>query len=72
MIAQNFSEKLTKARKDAGYTQQQVSDILNINRNTLASYETGRVEPNLSNLVKLADFYEVSVDWLVGAKGRNL
>ena len=69
MYPTTFSQKLTHARKEAGYTQIQVADILKINRNTLASYETGRVEPPLSTLALLADFYEVSVDWLLGTRG---
>lgn len=69
MYPKTFAEKLKKARSDAGYTQEDVSLILNIGRSTLANYEVGRTEPNLNTLAMLADFYDVSVDWLLGTKG---
>lgn len=68
MYPVTFCEKLKYARIDAGYTQQQVSDLLNIGRSTLSNYEIGRIEPNLETLARLADFYCVSVDWLLGTK----
>lgn len=66
-----FNERLAKARRDADYTQKQVSEILKISRSTLANYESGLREPDLDTLAKLADFYSVSVDWLLGTKGKN-
>lgn len=71
MYRENFHIKLKKAREDAGYTQQQISEALKITRSTLANYETGRNEPDIETIGKLADFYEVSVDWLLGTKGNN-
>ena len=69
MYPSKFCEKLKKARIDAGYTQLQVAEALNISRSTLANYEVGRIEPNISTLALLADFYCVSTDWLLGTKG---
>lgn len=71
MYPTKFHEKLKQARTEAGYTQQQVADILHIGRSTLANYEMGRIEPNLETLARMADFYCVSVDWLLGTKGEN-
>lgn len=64
-----FNEKLKKARKDAGYTQNEVAKHINVSRSTLSNYEIGRIEPSLNTLALLADFYCVSVDWLLGTKG---
>ena len=71
MYIETFAQKLIQARKDAGYTQETAAGLMGINRNTLASYETGRNEPKIEMLGKLADFYEVSTDWLIGTKGTN-
>ena len=71
MYIETFKEKLTQARKDTGFTQKEVSEELNIPRSTIANYETGRTQPDLETLAKLADFYEVSIDWLLGTKGAN-
>ena len=69
MYIETFSQKLTKARHEAGYTQRQVAEIMKISKSTIASYETGRTEPDIETLGKLADFYAVSVDWLLGTTG---
>lgn len=71
MYKETFSIKLTKARQEAGYTQRQVAEILNMKQATIASYEVGRTEPDIETLGKLADFYAVSLDWLVGTQGNN-
>lgn len=71
MYIENFAQKLAQARKDAGYTQRQVAEILKISKSTIASYETGRTQPDIEMLGKLADFYAVSTDWLIGTKGKN-
>lgn len=69
MYSETFSQKLVQARKDAGYTQNTVAELIGIKRSTLAGYEIGRTQPDIETLGKLADFYNVSIDWLVGTKG---
>lgn len=71
MYIETFAQKLVQARKNAGYTQRQVAEILNLKQSTIAGYEIGRTEPDIETLGKLADFYCVSVDWLMGTKGTN-
>lgn len=66
MYKEGFPSKLTKARIDAGYRQIDVTAATKIPRSTLANYETGRTEPDIENLGILADFYEISLDWLIG------
>ena len=55
----------------ANKTQQEVSDATGISQKTLSNYETGRTEPDLNSLIKLADFYNVSVDFLLDRKSKN-
>ena len=69
MYFESFPSKLKQARIDTGYTQKQVADLTNINRSALAKYELGQLEPSIETLGKLADFYCVSCDWLIGTKG---
>lgn len=47
-------------------TQNEVAPVLHINRSTYAYYETGKTQPEIETLVKLARFYSVSVDFLLG------
>lgn len=71
MYVETFGKKLRQARLEAGYTQQQIEDLTKVNQRNLSKYENGRLEPNIETIGKLADFYEVSVDWLFGTKGAN-
>ena len=71
MYAESFPSKLKKARQETGFTQREVAKETNIPQSTLANYELGRTEPDIENIGILADFYEVSVDWLFGTKGGS-
>lgn len=71
MYAEGFPSKIKKARENTGFTQQQVSEETDIPRSTIGKYETGKLEPDLEKLGVLADFYGVSVDWLLGTKGTK-
>lgn len=71
MYAESFASKLKKARINTGFTQREVAKETGIPQSTLANYETGRTQPDIENIGILADFYEVSVDWLFGTKGFN-
>lgn len=71
MYREGFKSKIKKARLDTGFTQAEVSKETGIIRSTIGKYETGDLEPDLEKLGILADFYGVSVDWLLGTKGQN-
>ena len=61
-----FNERLQYLRKERGLTQKDVSAILGVKINTLAQYEKGNREPNFKTLRVLADFFNVSTDYLLG------
>lgn len=61
-----FGERMRILRQNLGISQQQVADKLNISRNLLSNYERGIRQPDYQMLVRLADFYEVSLDYLLG------
>ena len=46
-------------------TQQQVADTLNIDRSTYSYYETGKTEPNMDTIIKLAKIFDVNVGTLL-------
>ena len=66
MYRELFAQKIKKARIDAGYTQKQVEEMTGISQPIIAYMENGKREPSLENLGILADFYNVSTDWLLG------
>ncbi len=61
-----FAERLTELRKQYKYTQRQMADILSISQPSYIRYENGTSEPTQENLVKIADAFDVSVDYLLG------
>jgi len=60
------SRRLHEIRAKKGYTLLEVQQKLGINHKTLSGYEVAKSKPDPETLAKLAMFYEVSVDWLVG------
>lgn len=64
----DFAKILIEQRKLNKLTQRQVADYLQIAQPSYIRYENGTAEPSLNNLVKLADLFDVSVDFLLGRK----
>ena len=52
-------------RKETGMTQEQAAEALGVSRQALAKWERGDTLPDLENVIKLADIYGVTVDYLV-------
>ncbi len=62
-----ITERLKAARKACQLTQQQVADILGIDRSTYAYYELGTSNPSLENLVSLAAVFNTDIEWFIGS-----
>lgn len=56
-----LNARLRQFRELCDYSQQQVADCLNIDRSTYSYYESGRTEPSIDNLKKLASIFGVSI-----------
>ena len=63
-----FAENLKEQRKLNHMTQRQVAEALGIAQPSYIRYENGTAEPTLDNLVRLADLFDVSIDYLCGRK----
>ena len=59
-------ENIRNLRIDSGYPQREIARILGVNQNTYSQYEIGVLNYSVEALEKLADFYGVSVDYLLG------
>lgn len=58
--------RLRDLREDNDIKQKEIADYLNIQQNTYSQYETGRREIPITLLWKLADYYNTTVDYLIG------
>ena len=57
--------RLKEIRKAKGISQIKLAIDLNTNQNTISRYETGEREPGIHELIKIADYFNVSVDYLL-------
>lgn len=62
----NIGENLKYLRKKHGKTQKDIANMLGVATNTYTQYETNYRQPDIETLIKLADYYLVSLDILVG------
>lgn len=58
--------KLKYLRISRGLKQQDIAAILNTHRGTISKYENNHRQPDTNTLIKLANYFEVSLDWLIG------
>ena len=58
--------RLREIRRAKGVSQLRLAMDLNTSQNTISRYETGEREPGINELIKLADYFGVSVDYLIG------
>lgn len=58
--------RIKDLREDADLTQKQIADFLHIKQNTYSQYENGHRQIPIEVLIKLARFYNTSIDYLVG------
>lgn len=61
-----ISEILKTLRQEDGLTQNQLAKNIGIGQSTIVGYERGDREPTASNLIKYANYFNVSMDYLVG------
>jgi len=61
-----IGERLLDLRKDAGLTQDELAEILKINKHSISSYERDRSEPPDIIKISIANHFNVSVDYLLG------
>ena len=59
-------ENIRNLREDHDKTQKELADYLNIKQTTYSKYELGKVNIPVEVFIKLADYYGVSVDYLLG------
>jgi len=61
-----YGDILRNLRNKKELSQKELSDRLHLNRSTYARYETSQTQPDYDTLAKFADFYDVSIDYLLG------
>lgn len=60
-----IAKRLSELRKEKGVKQDEIAELLNVKRATVANYETGKRAPDYETIIKLADYYGVSCDYIL-------
>lgn len=66
MEKESFGEKLRNLRTDKGLSQIALAKELNVSKSVISLWELDGSDPTLSNLIKISDFFGVSIDFLAG------
>ncbi len=69
--------RLYELRQQAGISQKKLAEELNMSAGNLCDWEKGRTQPDIEKLIRLADYFDESLDYLVGreevrAQGKDL
>lgn len=66
-----FTKRLRALREDSDIKQKEIAEALQIKPNTYNRYECGVNEPDMAMLIKIADYFAVSLDYLLGHQPKN-
>ena len=65
----NFSKILSELIKEKDISQNQLAKVLNVKQQTISKYIYGIVEPGIDTILKIADYFDVTTDYLFGREG---
>lgn len=66
MIEETFGKRLKDLRNERGLTQEGLAKELNVDKSTIAKYETDKIEPSISMLKVIVKYFDVSADYMLG------
>lgn len=68
---QVFAKRIKELRKLHGLTQEKMAAILNYGSSAISNYERGKNQPSLNDLARLAIYFKVSADYLLGIENKE-
>ena len=68
----NFCDMFSELRRDHHLTQRQMAKLLHVSSGTISNYETGKYVPSYETLIRIADYFDVTTDYLLGRTGSSL
>ncbi|MCL2697613.1 MAG: helix-turn-helix transcriptional regulator [Oscillospiraceae bacterium] len=64
----NFAEHIRNIRKSKSLTQKEVAEGIGVDECVYQRYENNKAKPSFENIIALADFFDISADYLLGRK----
>ena len=68
----DYKNRIRDLREDLDLRQIDVADATGIDQKTLSNYETGKTNPDSSSIIKLAEFFKVTTDYLLGYSSSDM
>ena len=59
-------EKLRQLREDAGISQKQLAEAIGVSQQSINKYENHNIEPDIETMIRIADYFDTSTDYLIG------
>ncbi|NAA52642.1 helix-turn-helix domain-containing protein [Enterococcus faecalis] len=66
-----FGQILRQLRKQRKLTQKELADIIFVEQTTISGYENGKIQPTAKVIIELADYFDVSTNYLLGQPEKN-
>ena len=70
-IRVSYFKRIREMRENAELTQQKIADLLNIGQRTYSDYESGKTRIPIDSLLILAEYYDISMDYISGASNEK-
>ncbi len=67
----HYTERIRNLREDSDLSQKQVAALLNVGQKTYSDYELGKTRIPLDSVILLAQFYNVSMDYITGVSDER-
>ena len=61
-----FKNRLKELRTERNISQKELGKLMNMSKMAISHWESGHSEPSIAQLIRLSEFFEVSVDYLIG------
>lgn len=66
-----LSSRLQELRKEAGYSQEQLAEMLGVSRQAVSKWESGQTNPDINNVGRLSEIYDRSTDYIIFGEERE-
>lgn len=70
-MEKSLNDNIKELRVNSGLSQVELAKILGVSKQCVSNWENDNVLPSIEMLVKVADYFRVSTDWLLGRGGEN-
>ncbi len=71
-MKETFGDRIRRLREDRNFRQEQVAIALRVNRKAISHYENNMREPSFETLIRMAELYHVSTDYLLGVDSKHM